>query len=107
MPVPVFPGLTKLAKSVNLRPLATLRRVTMTTMNVSLPAEMKNWVEKQAKSGRFSNSSDYVRDLIRRDQERQSKIAHLQELIDEGIKSGVSDLTMADIRQKARDSLTD
>ena len=37
-----------------------------------------------------------------RDQERQAKIAHLQELIDEGIKSGVADLTMADIRQEAR-----
>ncbi len=78
----------------------------MTTMNVSLPAELKSWVEKQAKTGRFSNSSDYVRDLIRRDQERQAKIAHLQELIDEGIKSGVADLTMADIRQEARGKLT-
>ena len=78
----------------------------MTTMNVSLPAEMKHWVEQQAKSGRFSNSSDYVRELIRRDQERQAKITHLQQLIDEGIKSGVSDMTMANIRREARGKLT-
>ena len=44
----------------------------MATMNVSLPDPMKNWVETQAKSGRYGNASDYVRDLIRRDQERQS-----------------------------------
>jgi len=45
-------------------------------MNVSLPEEMKRWVEDQGKTGRFGNSSDYVRQLIRRDQERQAKIAH-------------------------------
>ena len=42
----------------------------MATMNVSLPDKMKEWVEQQAQSGRFSNASDYVRDLIREDQER-------------------------------------
>ncbi|NDY95016.1 type II toxin-antitoxin system ParD family antitoxin [Wenzhouxiangella limi] len=77
----------------------------MTTMNVSLPAEMKRWVEQQAHSGRFSNSSDYVRDLIRRDQERRAKIAHLQQLIDEGLESGVSNMTMSDIRREARSKL--
>ncbi len=41
----------------------------MATMNVSLPGPMKDWVEEQARSGRYSNVSDYVRDLIRRDQE--------------------------------------
>ncbi len=37
----------------------------MGTMNISLPDPMKSWVEDQAKSGRYANSSDYVRDLIR------------------------------------------
>lgn len=48
----------------------------MATMNISLPDAMKAWVEAQAEGGRYSNSSDHVRDLIRRDQERQDKIAH-------------------------------
>lgn len=60
----------------------------MATMNVSLPDPMKNWVETQAKSGRYGNASDYVRDLIRRDQERQSAIAEIQKLVDEGLSSG-------------------
>lgn len=47
----------------------------MPTMNVSLPNPMKDWVEAQAKTGRYSNASDYVRDLIRRDQIRSDKIA--------------------------------
>jgi len=60
----------------------------MATMNVSLPDRMKEWVETQAESGRYANASDYVRDLIRRDQERNDKIATMQRLVDEGLSSG-------------------
>lgn len=74
----------------------------MSTMNISLPEAMKRWVERQAKSGRFGNSSDYVRDLIRRDQERQAKIAHMQALVDEGIASGNGSRTMEEIKELAR-----
>lgn len=61
----------------------------MATMNVSLPDRMKDWVEAQAKTGRYSNASDYVRDLIRRDQARSDKIAAMQRFVDDGLKSGV------------------
>ncbi|MDE3116520.1 MAG: type II toxin-antitoxin system ParD family antitoxin [Pseudomonadota bacterium] len=60
----------------------------MATMNVSLPEPMKEWVEAQAQTGRYANTSDYIRDLIRRDQERMNKIAALQTLITEGLESG-------------------
>lgn len=60
----------------------------MATMNVSLPDPMKTWVEARLKDGRFSNISDYVRHLIRRDQERAHAIEVLQQTIDEGVKSG-------------------
>lgn len=74
----------------------------MATMNVSLPDPMKVWVEAQTKDGRYSNASDYVRDLIRRDQVRAEKIAHLQQLVDEGLNSGIAQETLIDIRQLAR-----
>lgn len=61
----------------------------MATMNVSLPDPMKDWVEAQAKTGRYSNVSDYVRDLIRRDQTRSDKVAAMQRFVDDGIRSGV------------------
>lgn len=71
----------------------------MATMNISLPDPMKNWVEAQARSGRYSNASDYVRDLIRRDQERAAQIARLQTAITGGIESGVAgDFSMAAIQ---------
>ena len=60
----------------------------MATMNVSLPDGMKAWVEEQARSDRYGNSSDYVRDLIRKDQERERAIAEMQALIQEGLDSG-------------------
>jgi len=60
----------------------------MATMNVSLPDPMKAWVESQTQDGRYSNASDYVRDLIRRDQDRQKAVAELQQLVDEGLASG-------------------
>ena len=62
----------------------------MATMNVSLPEQMKSWVEQQSDGGRFANSSDYVRDLIRRDQERGAVIAELQAAIDTGLSSGAA-----------------
>ena len=74
----------------------------MATMNVSLPDPMKNWVEAQTQSGKYGNASDYVRDLIRKDQDRQEKIAQFQKLIDEGLKSGVSSRSMEDLLKEAR-----
>lgn len=74
----------------------------MATMNVSLPDLMKEWVEAQARAGRYSNASDYVRDLIRRDQERADRIAALQKLVDEGLESGVSSRSRADVLKVAR-----
>ncbi|KRA66956.1 CopG family transcriptional regulator [Caulobacter sp. Root656] len=74
----------------------------MATMNVSLPDAMKDWVESRARTGRYSNASDYVRDLIRRDQERAAKIVALQRLVDEAEASGVSPNSMSDILQAAR-----
>ncbi|MCL6707088.1 type II toxin-antitoxin system ParD family antitoxin [Pseudomonas sp. R2.Fl] len=74
----------------------------MATMNVSLPDPMKEWVEAQTRMGRYSNASDYVRDLIRRDQERADKIAELQRLVTEGLESGISTLTKDQILDAAR-----
>ena len=74
----------------------------MATMNISLPDAMKDWVEAQAATGRYSNSSDLVRDLIRREQSRSEKVAAMQRLVDEGLDSGMSDQSVAEIIANAR-----
>lgn len=60
----------------------------MATMNVSLPDPMRSWVEECARNGSYSNASDCVRHLIRRDQERARALAQLQTAITEGMVSG-------------------
>ena len=60
----------------------------MATMNISLPDQMKAYAEAQAQGGQYGNVSDYIRDLIRRDQNRQRAVAEVQALIDQGLESG-------------------
>ena len=43
----------------------------MSTMNISLPETLKSFVDQQVRSRGYSSSSEYVRELIRRDQDRQ------------------------------------
>lgn len=63
---------------------------------------MKDWVETQVKTGLYGNASDYVRDLIRRDQQDREQIKILQQAINKGIESGVSDRSMIEILKDAR-----
>lgn len=74
----------------------------MATMNISLPDQMREWVEAQAKSGKYGNASDYMRDLIRHDQEREMKIAHMQKLVDEARAGGISNKTAEEVIATAR-----
>jgi antitoxin ParD1/3/4 len=48
----------------------------MTTMNISLPGNLKVYVDEQVNARGYGTSSEYVRDLIRRDQDRQ-RLRHL------------------------------
>ncbi|MDN5844412.1 MAG: type II toxin-antitoxin system ParD family antitoxin [Alcaligenaceae bacterium] len=43
----------------------------MSTMNISLPATLRDFVNQQVDQRGFSTSSEYVRELIRKDQDRQ------------------------------------
>ena len=70
----------------------------MSTMNVSLPDELKSFVEDQVDCGQYGSSSEYVRDLIRRDQDR----TRLAELLLDGAGSPVVDTADADYFTKLR-----
>ncbi|WOE75135.1 type II toxin-antitoxin system ParD family antitoxin [Alterisphingorhabdus coralli] len=62
----------------------------MATMNISLPDEMKAFVEAQVKSGLYANASDFFRDAIR---DRMWTREALLEALVEGEKSGIDDLS--------------
>lgn len=59
----------------------------MQTMNISLPDQLKEFVDDQVGSGRYSSVSEYVRDLIRDDEKRKAQ-EKLEALLIEGIQSG-------------------
>ena len=50
----------------------------MATMNISVPDLMKDWIQSQIDEGKYVSTSDYVRDLIRKDREDKDKLAALQ-----------------------------
>ena len=76
----------------------------MQTMNISLPDQLKEFVDDQVRSGRYSSVSEYVRDLIRDDEKRKAE-EKLEALLLEGIQSsGPSEMTRQDwddIRRQA------
>jgi antitoxin ParD1/3/4 len=76
----------------------------MATMNISLPDQLRDWVQSQITAGTYASSSDYVRDLIRRDQENR-KIQILQNAITDGLNSGISNLSIDDLLKEARTKL--
>ena len=63
----------------------------MKSMNISLPAPMRAFVEAQVETGSYASASDYVRDLIRKDREYRGKREALLQALIEGEESGISE----------------
>jgi len=73
----------------------------MATMNISLPKKMKDWVEKRVSEGSYANSSDYIRDLIREDEERRQVYDEIMQAAEDGLASGFSERTPQEIVEAA------
>ncbi|MCC6391600.1 MAG: type II toxin-antitoxin system ParD family antitoxin [Bryobacterales bacterium] len=77
----------------------------MQTMNISLPDQLKEFVDEQVGSGRYSSVSEYVRDLIRNDERRKTE-EKLESLLMEGIQSGEpTEMTREDWSEIRREAL--
>ena len=57
----------------------------MTTLNISLPNNLREWIDTRVKKGDYGSASDYMRDLIRID---KKKNVNLDEFLLEGLDSG-------------------
>ena len=74
-------------------------------MNLSLPLELKEWLDEQVKDGDYGTASEYVRDLLRRARERQVRRgvdAALIEAIESGASTVMDDADWNAIRRSAR-----
>jgi antitoxin ParD1/3/4 len=60
----------------------------MSEISVAFPNTLSSWIEQQIAYGRFVDAGDYLRDLVRRDQEQTWR---LRDLIEEGLASGIVD----------------
>lgn len=76
-------------------------------MSFALPEELRDYVDERVGSGEYGNNSEYLRDLIRRDQ-REQAAARLRSLIADGIESGpgrtLSAEVIGELRRDALDS---
>ncbi len=69
----------------------------MATLNISMPDELRSFVETRIRMGDYQSASDYLRDLIRHDKDEIDK------LLMEGIESGkATPLNMSAIKKKAQ-----
>lgn len=73
-------------------------------MSFALPESMREYIDARVRDGSYGNTSEYLRDLIRRDQHEQAA-QRLRDLIAEGLASGegriVTDDLIASLRQQA------
>lgn len=69
----------------------------MQSMNISLPEPLKQFVDGQISTGRYSSASEYVRELIRADEKRKAE-EQLEAKLMEGLNSAETELTAADWR---------
>lgn len=67
----------------------------MGELSFNFPPDLQQWIEARLAEGRYADAGDYIRDLVRRDQERASlweeDTARVRKLIEEGEASGLSD----------------
>lgn len=73
----------------------------MATMNISLPDELKQFIDAQVSEHGYGSSSEYLRELIR----KQRDVATLRGMLLEGFNSGPSELVTEDTFQQMREEL--
>ena len=83
----------------------------MASVTLSMPDAMKDWIEARIKEGEYASTSDYVRDLVRRDRERRARpeltLDDLRRIVDEARASGTGDRSVRDIQAAARKAARD
>lgn len=79
--------------------MATIRK------NITFTEQLNTWVQSVIAQGDYANESEYVRDLIRHDKERRAAHIALQEAINDGMTSGVSDQNVPDIMKEVEERM--
>ena len=62
--------------------MATVRKT------ITLTDQQDGWIKSQIEAGHYTNDSEFIRDLIRREQERSAEIDATRDALIEGENSG-------------------
>lgn len=68
--------------------------------SITFTSQQNEWIRLQIEKGDFTNDSEYIRDLVRKDQSENFKLLELKKAIDIGFNSGVSDKSISDLMQE-------
>ena len=71
-----------------------------TRKSITFTDQQDNWIKLRVEKGDFTNDSEYIRELVRKDQQEHMKLLELKQAIDEGLQSGRSSLKIGDIIKK-------
>ncbi len=68
-----------------------------TRKTITVTDQQDSWIKAQIAAGAFTNDSEYIRDLIRRDQADKAELAAIRAALIEGEESGTSGRMQDDI----------
>ncbi|CAM3295411.1 type II toxin-antitoxin system ParD family antitoxin [Asticcacaulis taihuensis] len=74
----------------------------MPAMSISLSDKMRGFIKSRVEGGDYHNESEYIRDLVRRDQERLKNEEGLIAELDAAMASGISDQKIPDIMREVK-----
>jgi len=77
--------------------------MSMTRKTITITEQMDDWIKEQVKAGKYGNDSEYFRDLIRKDQNKEDSLDALRALLVEGEMSGISDRSLTEIWGEAEE----
>ncbi|GLU43787.1 type II toxin-antitoxin system ParD family antitoxin [Allomuricauda sp. NBRC 101325] len=69
--------------------------------SITFTEQQDAFVKSLIEQGFYTNDSEYIRDIIRKDQERRKRIVDLNEALIDGIESGPTDATIDSIWEEA------
>jgi antitoxin ParD1/3/4 len=73
----------------------------MAAMSISMPDKMRAFIRSRVEAGEYHNESEYIRDLVRRDQEKLSEDEKLLKRLRAARASGLSERSVLDIMRDA------
>ncbi len=79
--------------------MATIRKT------ITFTEKQVKWIKSRITAGEFTNDSEYLRDLVRRDQLKNTKFSVLKAAITEGMGSGISNKSVSDIMREVEERM--